>query len=98
MTLILVGQNELWDKLKLQNYAAVRQRIDIKCEIPQFDRSQTESYIHSHLDYAGGNTDIFTDKAYDEIYRYSAGSARGLYSLTHVCFSKGQETHRRPYG
>lgn len=76
MSLILVGQNELWDKLKLQCYAAIRQRIDMKCEFPQYDRSQTEEYIAAHLTYAGGVTDIFTEKAIDEIYKYSAGSAR----------------------
>lgn len=78
MALILVGQNELWDKLKLQKYSAIRQRIDIKCEIPQFDRSQTGEYIIRHLKYAGCNREIFTDKSIDEIYRYSAGSARAI--------------------
>ncbi len=76
MALILVGQNELWDKLKLQSYSAIRQRIDMKCELPLHDRSQIGEYINAHLTYAGGATDIFTDKAVDEIYRYSAGSSR----------------------
>lgn len=29
MALILVGQNELWDRLQLHAYAAIRQRIDL---------------------------------------------------------------------
>jgi general secretion pathway protein A len=78
MALVLVGQNELWDKIKLQRYSAIRQRIDIKCEIPQYDRSQTGEYINAHLDYSGGAREIFTDKAIDEIYKYSAGSARAI--------------------
>lgn len=78
MALILVGQNELWDKLKLQRYAAIRQRIDIKCELPQFDRSQTEAYMNAHLNYAEGMSDIFTEKAIDEIHRYSSGAARAV--------------------
>lgn len=78
LSLILVGQNELWDKLKLQSYAAVRQRIDIKCEIPQYDRAETARYIDCHLKYAGCTRDIFTEKAIDEIYRYSAGAARAI--------------------
>jgi general secretion pathway protein A len=78
MALVLVGQNELWDKIKLQRYSAIRQRIDIKCEIPQYDLSQTSEYIKAHLDYAGGAREIFTDKAIDEIYKYSAGSARAV--------------------
>ncbi|WP_461884752.1 AAA family ATPase [Roseburia intestinalis] len=32
MAVVLVGQTELWEnKLKLQRYAAVRQRIDMYC-------------------------------------------------------------------
>ena len=37
MALVLVGQSELWDKLKLQRYAAARYRIDISCVIPHLD-------------------------------------------------------------
>ena len=95
MALILVGQNELWDKLKLQRYTAIRQRIDIKCEIPQYDRSQTEDYITAHLAYAGGSKEIFTDKAVDEIYRYSAGSARAINKLcTHALLFAAQRAKK----
>ena len=41
MALVLVGQTELWDKLQLQRYAAVRQRIDLSCILPHLDRAQT---------------------------------------------------------
>jgi len=34
MALVLVGQNELWERLKLQSYAAIRQRIDVICRLP----------------------------------------------------------------
>jgi Type II secretory pathway, component ExeA (predicted ATPase) len=83
MALILAGQNELWDKLNKQAYTAVRQRIDLKCEIPQFDRAQSEQYVNSHLSYAAGRTDLFTDAALDEIYKYSAGAAR---AINKACF------------
>jgi type II secretory pathway predicted ATPase ExeA len=39
MALILVGQSELWEKLQLQSYAAIRQRIDLQCKLPHLDRS-----------------------------------------------------------
>ena len=55
MALVLVGQTELWDKLRMQRYAAVRQRIDINCILPHLDRAETERYIQSHLAYAGGS-------------------------------------------
>ena len=35
MAVVLVGQTELWEnKLKLQRYAAIRQRIDMYCTLP----------------------------------------------------------------
>ena len=82
MALILVGQTELWEKLKLQRYAAVRQRIDINCVLPHLDRAETEEYIRSHLRYAGGREDIFTDKALDEIHKESFGILR---SINRIC-------------
>ena len=91
MALILVGQNELWDKLKLQRYAAIRQRLDIKCELPQFDRSQLGEYIKRHMEYAGCDREIFTDKAVDEIYKYSAGSARAANKLCIHCLLYGAQ-------
>lgn len=77
MALILVGQTELWDeKLRLRRYAAVRQRIDINCVLPRLDRSETEKYIRSHLDYAGCSQELFTSRALDEIYHISGGAMR----------------------
>ena len=78
MALVLVGQSELWDKLRMQRYAAVRQRIDINCVLPHLDRAETEKYIYSHLDYAGGKREIFTDKAFDDIYKESTGIPRRI--------------------
>lgn len=95
MGLILTGQNELWDKLKLQRYAAIRQRIDIKCEIPQYDRSQTQEYIQAHLQYASGTLDIFTDKAVDEIYQYSAGSARAINKVCTHCLMNAAQRNKK---
>jgi len=76
MALVLVGQTELWDKLKLQSYAAVRGRIDMTCILPRLERAQTNDYINAHLVYAGGKVEIFTDKAIDDVHRHSNGIAR----------------------
>ncbi len=77
MAVVLVGQSELWDsKLKLQRYAAIRQRIDMYCVLPHLDRSETEAYVRSHLQYAGCDQEIFTEKALDEIFRVSTGISR----------------------
>lgn len=83
MALILAGQNEFWDKLNKQAYAAIWQRIDLKCEIPQLDRAPCDQYVATHLEYAEGRKDIFSDAALDKIFKYSAGVPR---AINKVCF------------
>jgi len=76
MALILSGQTELWDRLKLQSYAAIRQRIDVHCVVNRLDMSKTTEYISAQLTYAGSERDIFTEAAIDEIFKYSGGVPR----------------------
>lgn len=76
MALILVGQSELWDRLNLQSYAAIKQRIDITGRFERMDRATEDEYIRHHLDYAGTKAEIFTENALSVIYQYSSGSAR----------------------
>lgn len=77
MAVVLVGQTELWEnKLKLQKYSAIRQRIDMYCTLPHLDRAETEKYIASHMSYAGCRQSVFTDKALDEVYHVSTGIPR----------------------
>lgn len=95
MALILVGQSELWDKLGLQSYAAIRQRIDLQCKLPHYDRAQAGEYIKRHMTYAGAVRDIFSDGAIDEVYRFASGSARLINkACTHALIYGAQNKHR----
>ena len=85
MSLVLCGQNELWDKLRMQQYAAIRGRIDIKSELPGMDRAELDSYLEAHLSYAEGKDEIFTEAAMNELYKYSAGSARAVNKAATHC-------------
>ena len=95
MALILVGQEELLDTLKRQPYQAIRQRIDMKCEIPGYDRAQVAQYIGCHLTYAGAVSDIFSDSAVDSIYKYSAGSARMVNKVCTACLNFGTQSKKK---
>ena len=95
MALILVGQSELWDRLNLQAYAAIRQRIDLQCKLPHYDRAQTGDYIRRHMTFAGAEHDLFTDSAIDDIFRFSSGSARLINKVcTHALIYGSQNKHR----
>lgn len=95
MTLILVGQNELWERFQLQSYAAIRQRIDLQCKLPHFDRSQAGEYISQHLKYAGADHDIFSDTSLDVIFHYSSGIARLINKVCTHCLLYGAQNGRR---
>jgi len=95
MALILVGQAELLDTLKKQPYQAIRQRVDMKCEIPCYDRSQVSQYINCHLSYAGAVSDIFSESAVDSIYNYSAGSARMVNKVCTACLNYGAQSRKK---
>jgi len=95
MALILVGQSELWEKFKLQTYAAIRQRIDLQCKLPHLDRAQMGDYVKRHLAYAGSDHDIFSDGALDEIFRFSSGVPRLVNKLCTHCLLYGAQNDRR---
>lgn len=91
MTLILVGQSELWDRLRLQSFTAIRQRIDLQCKLGHYDRSEIGEYIVRHLQYAGTDHQIFSDGAIDEIHRFSGGTARLVNKLCTHCLLYGAQ-------
>jgi len=94
ISLIMAGQCELWEKLKLKNYEAIRQRIDVRCRVNKLDRSHTGGYIKAHMDYAGCNRDIFTEAAVDEIYKYTGGICRKINSCCTNSLMYGAQNHK----
>ena len=96
MSLVLVGQTELWDdKLRHRKYDAIRQRINIACVLPHLDRSETAMYIESHLRYAGCDRDVFSDRAIDEIHKASSGIPRQINRICEKCLMYGSQQQRR---
>ena len=85
MALIMVGQTELWDRLQMQSFAAIRQRIDIQFRLHHLDRAETERYMNQHLAYAGVGRDIFSESAIDEVFSYSSGASRLINKLAMHC-------------
>ena len=94
MALILAGQSELWDKLRLQSHAAIRQRVDIQCHVPKLDLSAVNAYIKTHLNFAGCEKDIFSDAAIDEIYKFSGGIPRVINKAAIASLIYGAQNHK----
>ncbi len=95
LTLILVGQTEIWDKLRKQVYTAVVQRLDLRCHLSYLDEAETKSYVLHHLRYAESASDIFSDDALKEIFRYSAGSPRLINKACIHCLMYGHQRQKK---
>ena len=60
MALILSGQTELWDKLRLSAYRAILERVDIECSLTPMDFAVTKQYIETQLLYSGHDSPILS--------------------------------------
>lgn len=77
--IMLLGQQELNEKLKSPQLRQLKQRIGLKYHIPPLDSNETGDYIDHRLRVAGyepREKPIFTPSALGEIYRYSKGFPR----------------------
>lgn len=79
ITLVLIGQPELLDKIK--PIPQLQQRLGIKYHLVGLDRSETEGYIKHRLSVAGAARDIFNKKAFEPIYNYSDGIPRKINNI-----------------
>lgn len=77
--IMLLGQQELNEKLKSPDLRQLKQRIGIKYHIPPLDSNETKDYIDHRLRVAGfepREKPLFTVSALTEIYRYTKGYPR----------------------
>ena len=78
LQIVLVGQPELRDKLRLHEMRQVAQRISVRCNLEPLDREGVAGYIAHRLAVAGGAPDRvrFSDEAIAAIYEASGGVPR----------------------
>jgi general secretion pathway protein A len=77
LQIVLSGQPELEEKLKLPQLRQLRQRIMLRCKTSPLTKEQTRDYISERLRIAGSSGQpIFSDQAIDAIHIYSLGIPR----------------------
>ena len=78
LQVVLVGQLELRDKLRLPEMRQVAQRVSVCCGLEPLDRDGIDGYIAHRLHVAGGTPDRvrFSREAIDAIYNASNGVPR----------------------
>ena len=76
LQVILAGQPELKDTLRLPELKQFIQRIAVDYHLGSLDNEDTRAYIAHRLGVAGAETGIFTEDACDLIHKYSGGTPR----------------------
>ncbi|MBI4224200.1 MAG: AAA family ATPase [Deltaproteobacteria bacterium] len=89
LTLLLMGQPELREKIELNKQLA--QRIAIGYHLQPLDAAETASYVHFRCTKAGGNPGIFTPEALVVIHSYSGGIPRRINQICDVSLLTGLE-------
>ncbi len=75
--IVLSGQPELEEKLKLPRLRQLRQRIMLRCKTQPLNNEQTHSYVLERLKTAGaGPEPILSPQALNTVYLYSLGIPR----------------------
>jgi general secretion pathway protein A len=77
--IMLLGQQELNDKLNSSQLRQLKQRIGVKYHIPPLDSNEAKDYIDHRLRVAGyepREEPLFTSSALGEIYRFTRGFPR----------------------
>jgi general secretion pathway protein A len=76
LQIILVGQQELNDKLLRAELRQLRQRVSIKYHLEPLGAEDTQRYVLHRLRVAGGDGAIFNSQAMEEVFRASNGFPR----------------------
>ena len=77
LQILLVGQPELFDKLKLNELRQLNQRIAVRYHIQPLDKPELRNYIYHRLKVADATLNLnFTKEALDSIYTFTKGTPR----------------------
>ena len=90
ITTILVGQNEFNTILKKND--AIRQRINLICNLPPLREVEIEPYIDHRLKMAGADFKIFETAAIPYIFNYSNGIPRKINKICDLATVAAAET------
>jgi general secretion pathway protein A len=97
LQIVLTGQPELEEKLKLPQLRQLRQRITLRCRTSPLTLEETFGYIAERLRIAGANGEpIFSKEAIETIHVYARGIPRVVNLLCEHSLINAYVDHLRP--
>jgi type II secretory pathway predicted ATPase ExeA len=99
LPVVLVGQDELSDRLAHPSCTALKQRVALRCYLPPLNAAETAHYVATRLRTAGGNPgQAFTREAIEVIHQYSGGAPRVISVICDNAMLAGFAAEQRPVG
>jgi general secretion pathway protein A len=97
LQIVLTGQPELEDKLRLPQLRQLRQRITLRCRTASLTLEETYGYIDGRLRIAGANGDrIFSEEAIKALHEHAQGIPRVINVLCEHAMINAYVAHVRP--
>jgi type II secretory pathway predicted ATPase ExeA len=81
LALLLVGQPELQQTLRMRMFKPITQRMNVRFHLETLSQPETHAYIDHQLNIAGSSHPVFTTEAKDAIFTNTRGVSREINNL-----------------
>lgn len=99
VSVVLAGQPEMAERLEEPAFRALKQRVELRCELGPFNLRETAGYIAGRIRIAGGEpARVFTRDAILAIHELSNGIPRTISVMCDNALVAGFATDVRPVG
>jgi len=95
LSVLLVGNSELKERLMEHRHRALLQRAAVRCRIDPFSTKETDAYIRHRMMVAGCFIRIFTPEAVEAIRQFSGGIAKSIDLICDHAMMRGYVEKRR---
>jgi general secretion pathway protein A len=94
ISIVLMGQPELKQRLRHRAYEPLRQRIGMQFELTPLSQDEISEYLDFRVVTAGGKPGLFSEEAVAAVYSYSNGTPRMINHAASLalleCFGRGE--------
>jgi len=95
VSIILLGQIWIRDRLKYREYEALNQRLSLRYALEGLSEKETVGYVLHHLRLAGSNEELFTADAFKQIFVSSGGILRLINNICLAAMLKAKSLKRK---
>jgi type II secretory pathway predicted ATPase ExeA len=95
VSIILLGQIWLRDKLKYREYEALNQRLRLRYSLEGLSEDETGQYIDHHLQLVGCSKELFSQDAVKQVFIASGGIPRPINNLCVASLLKAMLTKKK---